>query len=205
MTRAGLATVLGKQPDIEVCCEASAPREALSLLTSIQNPPDLIITDLTMPDRGGLEFIKDVRTVRPASRILVLSMHDEMLYAERALRAGARGYVMKEAGAETVLRAARAVLKGEICLSPSVAHRLLESVSEGPSNPKSPLQSLTDREFQILNLIGHGRSTKEIATQLKLSPKTVDVYRAAIKGKLKLPDALALVRYAVSWVETQRQ
>jgi DNA-binding NarL/FixJ family response regulator len=201
LTRAGLMHVLNKQPDLVVWREASTSSEAIELLAT--DPPDLLVADLGMPGRGGFELIKDALAVRPGLRILVLSMHDEMLYAERALRLGARGYVMKEAGAETVLRALRTILSGNIYVSAKVESRILENLSAGAAPSAIPIQLLTDRELQVLNLIGQGHSTKEIATELKLSTKTIDVYRGNIKEKLNLSDAVALVRYAVCWVETQ--
>ena len=131
-------------------------------------------------------------------------MHDEMLYAERVLRAGARGYIMKEAGGENLLQAIRQVLAGQVYLSPRVSAKIVENFSaQKPRSSNSPIEKLTDREFEVFQLVGHGRSSREIAAQLNLSPKTVDVHRANIKEKLDLKDATALVRHAVRWVETQ--
>jgi DNA-binding NarL/FixJ family response regulator len=166
--------------------------------------PDLVLTDLTMPGRSGLEFIKDLRAAEPNLAILVISMHDETVHAERALRAGARGYIMKEAGGENLLAAIRTVLRGEVYLSPRMSARVLENLSGArPRGSSSPIEKLSDREFQVFQLIGQGKSTRDIAAQLHLSPKTVDVHRANIKEKLDLTDATALIRHAVRWVETQ--
>ncbi|HXP58990.1 MAG TPA: response regulator transcription factor, partial [Dongiaceae bacterium] len=141
---------------------------------------------------------------RPELLILVVSMHDEAIYAERALRAGARGYVMKEAGGENLLAAIRQVLNGQIYLSARMSARVLENLSDRrPRGSASPIENLTDREFEVFQLVGLGKSTRDIAGQLHLSPKTVDVHRGHIKEKLRLDDATALVRYAVRWVETQ--
>jgi len=202
LTRAGLGQLMGKQDDIDFCCEAAGRNDALRLLE--QKRPDLLIIDLSIPGGGGLELIKDLLALYPKLSILVLSMHDESLYAGRALRAGARGYVMKEAGAEVVLGAIRTVLSGAIYVSPRMTAKIVESVSRTPPHgSNSPLQELSDREFEVFQFIGEGRSTKEIAAQLNLSPKTVDVHRSNIRSKLNLPDATALFRYAVCWVETQ--
>ncbi len=200
--RVGLATLIDRQPDLTVCGEAGNPVEAFHALEKTK--PDLILTDLTMPGRSGLEFIKDLRAAEPELAILVVSMHDEAVHAERALRAGARGYIMKEAGGENLLAAIRQVLRGEVYVSPKMSARILESLSGSkPRRSSSPIEKLTDREFEIFQLIGQGKSTRDIAAQLNLSPKTVDVHRANIKEKLELNDVTALIRHAVRWVETQ--
>jgi len=164
-----------------------------------------VLTDLTMPGRSGLEFIKDLRAAHADLAILVISMHDEAVYAERVIRAGARGYIMKEAGGENLLAAIRQVLRGEIYVSPRMAARLLEALSGSrPRGSHSPIEQLSDREFEVFQLIGQGKSTRDIATQLHLSTKTVDVHRSHIKEKLALTDTTALIRHAVRWVETQQ-
>ena len=200
--RAGLAGLIDRQPDLMVCGEAGNPIEAFHAME--KNKPDLVLTDLTMPGRSGLEFIKDLRAAEPDLAILVISMHDELVHAERALRAGARGYIMKEAGGENLLAAIRQVLRGEVYVSPRMSARILDGISGGkPRGSSSPIEKLTDREFEVFQLIGQGKSTRDIAEQLHLSPKTVDVHRANIKEKLGLTDVTALIRYAVRWVETQ--
>jgi DNA-binding NarL/FixJ family response regulator len=200
--RAGLAQLIDRQPDMMVCGEAGNPAEALQALAKVK--PDLVLSDLTMPGRSGLEFIKDLRAAHDTLAILVVSMHDESVFAERALRAGARGYIMKEAGGENLLTAIRQVLRGEVYVSPRMSARILESLSGGrPRGSHSPIEKLTDREFEVFQLIGQGKSTRDIAAQLHLSPKTVDVHRGNIKEKLGLVDATALIRHAVRWVETQ--
>ena len=201
-TREGLAAIINRQPDLEVCCEASCPAEAMSELSKCR--PDLVVTDLTMPGRSGIEFIKDVQSLMPELPILALSMHDEMLYAERALRAGARGYLMKDAGSMKVLEVIRHILGGQTYVSPQMLSRLLDVVSgRQPRGSTSPIEKLSDREFEVFQLLGSGKSTKEVAEALNLSPKTVDVHRARIKEKLQLKDAPSLIHYAVRWVETQ--
>jgi DNA-binding NarL/FixJ family response regulator len=200
--RAGLAQLLNQQPDLAVCGEAGSPTEAFSCLGKTQ--PDLILTDLTMGGRSGLEFIKDLLAQAPKLLILVVSMHDEIVYAERALRAGARGYIMKEAGGENLLAAIRQILAGDVYVSPRMSSRILAGLSGARPRMHSPIQRLTDREFEVFELIGQGKSTRDIAEQLNLSSKTVDVHRGHIKEKLELRDVTALVRHAVRWVETQQ-
>lgn len=198
--RAGLAQLINRQPDLTVCGEAGDPAGAMKQI--VATLPDLILTDITMPGRSGLEFIKDLKAQHPELLILVVSMHDEAIYAERALRAGAKGYIMKEAGGENLLAAIRCVIEGETYVSPRQSARILNDLSSRrPRGSASPIEKLTDREFEIFQLIGRGQSTRDIAEQLHLSSKTVDVHRSHIKEKLDLKDATSLVRHAVRWVE----
>lgn len=202
MTRDGLAAIINRQADLEVCGEAGTPAGAMSALSKLR--PDLIVTDLTMPGRGGIEFIKDVRAILPELPILVLSMHDEAIYAERVLRAGARGYLMKDAGAAKLLDVIRTVLSGRSYVSPQMAERLLDNMTGlRPRGATSPIEKLSDREFEIFLFLGSGKSTKDVARALNLSSKTVDVHRGHIKEKLQLKDATSLLRHAVRWVESQ--
>jgi DNA-binding NarL/FixJ family response regulator len=204
MTRAGLAHLISQQPDMQTCSEAGTPQQAMSEFE--KSGPDLVLSDITMPGRSGLEFIKDLLAIHPRTPILIVSMHDEKLYAERALRAGARGYIMKEAGGENLLAAIRRVLSGRVYVSEALSANILENLSgTRPRGSTSPIQKLSDREFEIFQLIGRGKSTREIARQLNLSQKTVDVHRSHIKEKLELNTATALVRHAVRWVETQAE
>ena len=202
MTRGGVVFLLSRQSDLVVCGEAGNPAEALTALH--QSLPDLLLTDLTMPGRSGVEFVKDVAAMFPGLNILVVSMHDEAIYAERALRAGARGYIMKEAGGERLLTAIRRVLSGQVYLSETMSAKILDQLTNRhPRGSHSPIEKLSDREFEVFQLIGRGHSTRAIAEQLHLSSKTVDVHRAHIKEKLELEDATALVRHAIRWVESQ--
>lgn len=202
MTREGLAANINRQSDLEVCGEASNPAEAIAVLARLA--PDLLVTDMTMPGRSGIEFIKDVHALQPGLAILVLSMHDEMLYAERALRAGARGYLMKDAGSAKFLEVIRLILSGQSYVSPQMSARLLDAVTgRRPRGSTSPIEKLSDREFEVFRLLGRGLNTKEVAKALSLSPKTVDVHRGRIKEKLQLKDASSLIHHAVRWVETQ--
>jgi DNA-binding NarL/FixJ family response regulator len=201
MMRAGLEQLINRQPDLTVCGEAGTPQDAFEQLTK---KPDLILTDLTMPGRGGIEFIKDLKAIAPDLSILVVSMHDEVVYAERCLRAGAQGYVMKESGSENLLVAIRRVLGGQTYVSASMSEHILRNLSSRkPRGSDSPIQALSDREFEVFQLIGQGKGTREIAEQLHLSSKTVDVHRGHIREKLGLKDSTALVRHAVRWLETQ--
>jgi len=200
--RAGLAQLIERQPDLAVGGEAGNPAEALGVIAA--GGIDVVLSDITMPGRSGLEFIKDLQATHPALPVLVVSMHDEMLYAERCLRAGARGYIMKEAGGEALLEAVRTVLGGKVYISPRVGAKIVDDFSaRRPRGSSSPIEKLTDREFEVFRLVGQGHATRDIARQLGLSPKTVDVHRANIKEKLELRDATSLVRHAVRWVETQ--
>lgn len=200
--RAGLAQLIEKQPGLTVCAEAGNPATAMTEIA--KGGVDLVLTDITMPGRSGIEFIKDLQATHPKLPILVVSMHDELIYAERVLRAGARGYIMKEAGGEALLAAIRQVLNGDVYVSPKMSARVLDSLSgRKPRGSQSPIEKLTDREFEVFQLIGQGKSTRDIAKQLHLSSKTVDVHRGHIKEKLALKDTTSLVRHAVRWVETQ--
>lgn len=202
--RHGLAQLIRAESDLEVCAEAGSAAEGLTLIEA--RKPDLVIVDLTLPDKHGLELIKDIQALHPATLILVLSMHDEALYAERALRAGARGYVMKETAADNLIKACRRVLDGGIYLSDKMAGVMLELVTghRNKQAPASPLERLTDRELEVLQLIGQGKGTRNIADLLHVSVRTIDAHRAHIKDKLQLPDGNALVRYAVRWMESQK-
>jgi DNA-binding NarL/FixJ family response regulator len=202
MMRAGLAQLINRQADMVVWAEASQPAEALSLLSRTR--PELVLADLTMPGRSGIEFIKDLIAAHADLAILVVSMRDETLYAERCLRAGARGYIMKEAGSECLLAAMRRVMDGKTYLSASAAEGIVNNLSpKKPRGSDSPIRSLSDREFEIFRFVGHGKSAREIAAQLHLSHKTVDVHRGHIREKLDLKDLTSLLRFAVRWVETE--
>lgn len=199
--RHGLAQLINAEPDLEVCGEAGSAAEGLRAVGKCR--PDLVIVDLTLPDKHGLELIKDMQVMHPGTLMLVLSMHDESLYAERALRGGARGYLMKETAADNLIKAVHRVLDGGIYLSDKMAGAMLEMVTgQRKQSQASPLDRLTDRELEVLQLIGQGKGTRHIAEQLHVSVRTIDAHRAHIKDKLQLPDGNALVRYAVRWVES---
>ena len=202
MTRTGLAYLINHQPDMTTCYEAQNAAEALEGVLS--TTPDLVLTDFTLPDKNGLELIKDIRAVRPDLPILVISMHEESLYAERVLRAGARGYITKEEGGERLMRAIRHVLSGTIYVSDKMSARILELFSGGPSRQqRSLVQNLTDREFETFELFGEGLSTQQIARRLCVSMKTVSAHRANIKKKLQLRTTNELIAYAARWTASR--
>lgn len=186
------------QGDLQCCGNAKSAEEATAEIARIQ--PDVVITDITLPRRSGLDLIKDVRAVSPGVPVLVVSAQDEMLYAERALRAGARGYLAKDAGEAALLTAIRRVLAGEVSVSPRVTAQVLRQFAGARAPTATPqVEKLTDREFEVYRLIGAGKSSKEIAGDLHLSNKTVAVHRGSIRKKLGLSDAAKLVRHATQW------
>jgi DNA-binding NarL/FixJ family response regulator len=202
MMRAGVIQLIEKQPGMSVCGEAGSPAEAMELIANCR--PDLILVDISMKGSSGLEFIKNVTAVHGHIPMLVVSMHDEKVYAERALRAGACGYIMKEESAEYLIIAIKRVLEGGVYLSKEMSTRLLKAIGNPQTrNTDSPLQKLTDREFEVFRLIGEGKTTEEIAQHLHISPKTVDVHRFQIKEKLRLTSSTALVHYAVRWADSE--
>lgn len=202
MTRSGLAYLINHQPDMTTCCEAQNAAQALEGV--LKSKPDLVLTDFSLPDKNGLELIKDIRSVRPDLPILVISMHEESLYAERVLRAGARGYITKEEGGERLMRAIRHVLSGTIYVSDKMSARILEIFSGGPGRQqRSVVENLTDREFEIFELFGQGLSTQQIAIRLCLSMKTVSAHRGKIKEKLQLRTTNELVAYAARWTASR--
>ena len=202
MTRHGLTHLLNREPDLTVCGEAGNAKQALELAQTLR--PDLVLVDLIMPDKSGLEFIKDLKALAPEIALLVLSMHDETMYAERALRAGARGSVMKSEGGEKILEAIRGVFRGQIYLSASMAATVFNNLAEGqPRQGNSALAALTDREFEVFNLLGRGLSTEEIGQQLHLSIKTVGTHRVHIKEKLNVKTGAELMKEAVRWAAAQ--
>ncbi len=195
MMREGLRGIITREPDLVVCCEADSARKALLLIE--KSTPDLALVDITLPERSGLELVKDLKVLRPALSILAISMHDESLYAERLLRAGARGYINKHQPPEELLRAIRMVLAGRIYVSSEMSESVLQRFSGRSKNARSPLQILTDREVEIFQLFGEGKTGKEIALQLCLSDKTVAVHSANIRQKLKIKSTAQLIRLAV--------
>jgi DNA-binding NarL/FixJ family response regulator len=201
ITRSGMRLLLGGEPDLEICGEAGTAREALELIAALH--PDLLIADLSLPDADGIELVKDVRRRFPNLRILVFSMLEEAVYAERILHTGARGYVVKGKPTAEILRAIRRVVQGHIHLSDDLADAVLRRAAHAPgATPSSPIEGLTDRELEILILLGQGMGPAAIAEKLFLSPRTVETHRAHLKAKLGVPDAAALRRYAIEWLRT---
>lgn len=194
--RAGLRCLLEAEPDLAVCGEAESGEQAFSRIDKAH--PDLVMIDLSLPGSSGIELIKNFRSRYPDLHMLVLSMHDESLYAERVLRAGAKGYVMKQESADQLIAAVRRVLRNEVHLSPSVCSRVLEGMVTKKFKPRHGLEQLSDRELEILNLIGKGLMTAEIAAQLGISGKTVETHRGNLRRKLGLRTGAELVRFALA-------
>lgn len=203
VVREGLARVIEQEADLEVCDQAQNAIEALQKIESSQ--PDIAVIDVTLDGSHGLELVKDLKIRFPNLPILMLSMHDESLYAERSLRAGAKGYIMKQQPPQELVKAIRRVLQGEVYLSEAMTRQMLDKIAgESKVRGNSPSEALSDREFEVFELIGQVRSTSQIATLLHLSVKTVQTHREHIKQKLSLTDGVSLVRYAVQWVGVQK-
>ena len=196
--RERLSELINHELDMEVCGEAEDARQAIEIIRNTS--PDLAIVDITLKGSGGLELIKSIRELPTAVPVLVLSMHDESLYAERALRAGAAGYITKHESAENVLLAIRRVLAGEVYLSGTLTSAFLKSLTAGLKSTSQPLDRLTDRELEILELIGRGRATRQIAETLGLGMATIDTYRARIKEKMNFRSGTELQHFAIRWV-----
>jgi len=205
ISRHGVAQLIAMEEGLKICAEAGSSAAGLEAVR--QCDCDLAIVDITLPDKSGLELTKDIAAMYPDTLVLGLSMHDETLYAERMLRAGARGYIMKEAAPENLIKAVRMVLDGGIYLSAEMSSRLLGMLSgtSSENSAKSPLERLTDREIEVFDLIGNGKGSRAIAQKLSISIRTVDAHRANIKEKLAIKDGNELVRYAVRWVEVGRE
>lgn len=202
LMREGVGRWIERAPDLEVCGEAESASQAISLVEKLK--PDLVLADIALTGRSGLELIKDLRALQPELPVLVLSMHEESLYAGRALRAGARGYVMKRAGGDRVVEVIREVLRGRIAVSPEMGTHLLEEYSgRRAQSRRVPLPSLTDREFEVFQLIGEAKSNREIGEQLHLSTKTVETHRMNLARKLKVKSAAELLRFALQYVERE--
>jgi DNA-binding NarL/FixJ family response regulator len=199
VVRLGIRQMLATEPSLTVCGEASTVDEALQACRTADC--DLAIVDLSLGKSSGLELIKQLHDEHPELAILVLSMHDEALFAQRALRAGARGYLQKQEAIDGLVRAVHQVLSGKVYVSDTVAQQVLAGLRGTSSTPTDQLATLTDREIQVLERVGRGSSTAEIARDLGVSVKTIETYRSNIKAKLNLKSALDLVRYATSWIE----
>ena len=198
IVRQGLANLIDAEDDLEVCAQVESADEALAALPGAR--PDVVVIDVALGERSGLELVKDVRARWPDMPMLVLSMHDEMLFAERALRAGAKGYIMKQEATEKVMEGIRRVLAGELYVSEKMAARLMtQAVSNKGAPEENPLARLSDRELEVFTMIGHGLGTREIAGKLILSVKTVEAHREHIKEKLNLKNGTELMRYAVQY------
>jgi DNA-binding NarL/FixJ family response regulator len=204
IVRQGLSQLVGQEPDMEVCGEAESASAALKAIAALK--PTVAVVDLSLKQSSGLELIKDIKVRHPDLPVLVLSMHDESFYAERALRAGARGYMMKEEAAEKIRDGIRRVAGGEVYVSDAMASRLLSTLVSGPRPlGGSGADLLSDRELEVFELIGRGVATRTIAAQLHLSIKTIESHRANIKRKLNLQSATELMQRAMQWVESEKK
>ncbi len=204
MMREGLVHFIGNQADLEVCGEAETASIALDMIAS--SKPDVVLADITLPGKSGLELVKDIAAMHPHIATLVVSMHDESVYAERVLRAGGRGYVMKREGGKRIVAAIRKVLAGEVAVSEKMSAKILQIFSGRRGDAtESPIEQLTDREFEVFQLIGRGKSTREMAGELHLSAKTVEVHRAHIKEKFGIKTASELISYAARWGQTSAE
>ena len=202
LTRDGIALLISRESDLLVSAQAGNAAQALAAVLADQ--PDLVVVDLNLPDKSGIELIKDLKAVAPKLRVLVLSMHDEAIYAERALRAGAAGYIMKVEGGRKLVEAIRRVLAGEIYVSAAISSRILRGFRGQPAaGPRALVEKLSDRELEVFRLFGTGISTSEIGDRLHLSPKTIEAHRSNIKTKLDIATAAELISYAAHWIAAE--
>jgi len=198
--RLGIRELINHEPDLMVCAEADNVNSARELIEKLA--PDMAIIDITLKKSNGLDLIQEINASHSHMKVLVLSMHDELLYAERSLQAGAQGYIMKQETSKSIVKAIRHILNNNIYVSDTIMENLLNRVRSGQDPmEKSAVHTLSDREFAVLRSIGEGRSTGEIAEQMNLSVRTISTYRERIKEKLQLKNAAELVRYAIHWVE----
>jgi DNA-binding NarL/FixJ family response regulator len=197
--RLGLAEALGREPGLCVCGTVGTAEDALTAVETLR--PAVVVADLNLPGKSGLELIKDLATLRPGLPVIVLSMHDEDVYAERCLRAGGRGYVMKSEGPEKLANVIRLVLAGGTHVSAKTTERIIETFAgRGSPDKRSSLAALSDREFEIFQLIGRGLPTQGIADRLHISAKTVETHRMHVKAKLRIATAAELIAFAARWV-----
>ncbi|MCX6838578.1 MAG: response regulator transcription factor [Verrucomicrobia bacterium] len=199
--RAGLNGLVNLEAELTVCGEANDAKQAMQAVEKLH--PDLVLLDMSLPGKGGLELLKDIRAIAPQTPVLIISMHDETLYAERVIKAGGRGYIMKQEGPEKIVQAVRKVLSGGISVSERIAAQILDAMSGGKSGTSSSVSTLTDREFEVYRLLGQGKEPHEIARTLHLSIKTVDTHRAHIRQKLSLRNATELIHHATRWTAEQ--
>ena len=202
IVREGLGRVIDQEADLVVCATAENSHEALRAVATAK--PDIAVVDVSLDGSHGIDLVKELKLRHPDLAVLMLSMHDETLYAERALRAGAKGYVMKREPPQKLVQAMRKVLRGGLYFSEAVTARMLERVSGVRSKEVPlPMERLSDRELTVLELIGQGHTTRQIGSELHVSMKTVQAHREHLKEKLELPDATSLARFAVRWVESE--
>ena len=201
MMREGIVQFLNCEKDLFVCAEAGSAAEAMEAV--LANQPDLVIADLNLPDKPGLEMIKNLKALVPGLLVLVHSLRDENMYAQRAIKVGASGYVMKVEPPKKLLAAIRRVLAGSVAVSDKISDRLIRGLEVPADNGRGWVEELTDREMEVFNLLGHGLPTRVIASQLSVTKKTVEAHRANIKSKLKTRTAGELISYASRWVAAE--
>ncbi|HEV2696073.1 MAG TPA: response regulator transcription factor [Verrucomicrobiae bacterium] len=203
LVREGLVNLINQHPDLEICGQAGNEPEALQLVSQLR--PDVVVVDISLENGSGIELLKNIKTGHPGVKSLVLSMHDETLYAERALHAGARGYIMKREAARKVIAGILAVHAGQLFVSEKIAALMAEKFVGGKSSADaSPVEQLSDRELQVFELLGQGQSTRQISENLHVGFKTVQAYQARIKEKLQLANATELMRAAIRWNESKQ-
>ncbi len=204
IVRQGLAELVNHENDLAVCGQAEDAHQAMKAIKELR--PEMAVIDISLKETSGIELIKDINVRYPNLPVLALSMHDESLYAERALRAGAKGYIMKAEATEKVITAIRKILNGEIYVSDKMAAKMVRQlVGSKTKISTTPVERMSDRELEVFNLIGKGYGTRQISERLHLSIKTIETYRAHIKEKLSLANAAELLQYAIQWVSSQNK
>ncbi|MEJ2649670.1 MAG: response regulator transcription factor [Sedimentisphaerales bacterium] len=202
VVRDGLTTIINHERDLNVCGEADDAHEALKAVTELKT--DVVVVEISLKSSDGIELTKSIKAVHPKLSVIVLSVHDESVYAERALLAGAKAYLMKDAVSENIVKAIRTVLSGEIYVSNTISKKFLHKIAgDKAGTTKTPIENLSDREFEVFRLIGEGYKASHIAKQLHLSTKTIETYRSRIKEKLNLPNAAELLQYSIKWAKSQ--
>jgi len=202
LVREWLTKLINEEPDFEVCGQTGTAREALDLIETLL--PQIVVVDISLDGGSGLELIKDTKAIHPKMDMIVLSMHDEMLYAERAMRAGAAGYIMKREATERVLDAIRTVIRGDLYFSNAVNAMLAQKLVQGVGNQPTAISSLSDRELEVFQLLGRGYTTRQISEQMNVGFKTVHAYCARIREKLNLANINELAFHAIRWHESQQ-
>jgi len=202
VVRDGLASIINHQRDMNVCGEAEEANDAMNAIA--ESNPDLVIVDISLKCSDGIELTKSIKAKYPKLSIIVFSIHDESVYAERSLLAGAKGYLMKDAVSENIIKAIRTVLSGEIYVSSTILKQFMHQIAgDKTGDTNTPIENLSNREFEIFRLIGQGYKSSQIASQLHLSAKTIETYRSRVKLKLNLSNAAELLQYSIKWSMSQ--
>jgi DNA-binding NarL/FixJ family response regulator len=202
VVRDGLTTIINHEQDLNVCGQADDAPEALKAIDELK--PDVVVVDISLKSSNGIELTKSINARHTNLFVIVLSLHDESVYAERSLLAGAKAYLMKDAASESIIKAIRTVLSGEIYVSDKISKKFLHTIAGNKAvTTKTQIESLSDRELEIFRLIGEGLKASQIAKQLHLSTKTIETYRLRIKEKLNLPNAAELLQYSIKWAKSQ--